>query len=353
MTINDNKPNKSTTSVIEEMARKEMKDDTKTWLAAHLFYAEPWEEFLIDAVKPFVQSILADKFAEQFFFIRYWERGPHIRLRFYGETKILNSKLKPAIAACFSDYFRKQPSRREEPDWIKKLPREQRWFSNNSVQFIPYEPEIERYGGPVGLQIAEKQFEASSRAVLDILKENKPWSYDRALGAAIQLHLAFASGLHMDLTESKAFYSHVFQNWLARSYSYHSKMNEVELKSKRDTTLKAFEENFVTQQPTLVPYIKTVWQALEHHVAFQQTWLNRWRNKTSTVYDQLCNSQNQQKLTYPDWLEPNRELKGLKKEPKLWFILGSCIHMTNNRLGILNRDEAYLGYLIKSCLESI
>ena len=45
-----------------------MKDDTKTWLATYLYYAEPWEEFLTDAVKPFVESVLENNLAEQFFF---------------------------------------------------------------------------------------------------------------------------------------------------------------------------------------------------------------------------------------------------------------------------------------------
>ncbi|MGB5931124.1 MAG: lantibiotic dehydratase C-terminal domain-containing protein, partial [Cyclobacteriaceae bacterium] len=34
-----------------------------------------------------------------------------------------------------------------------------------------------------------------------------------------------------------------------------------------------------------------------------------------------------------------------------WRIYDSYVHMTNNRLGIQNRDEAYLAYLIKKCLD--
>ena len=35
---------------------------------------------------------------------------------------------------------------------------------------------------------------------------------------------------------------------------------------------------------------------------------------------------------------------------RLWPILESYTHMTNNRLGVLNRDEAFLGYLIENTM---
>ena len=60
-------------------------DAQKQWLAAYLYYSGNWEKFLTNSVKPFVEDILDRKLAEQYFFIRYWERGPHIRLRFKGD----------------------------------------------------------------------------------------------------------------------------------------------------------------------------------------------------------------------------------------------------------------------------
>lgn len=351
MTINDDKSNKSTTSVIEEMVRKEMKDDTKTWLATYLYYAEPWEEFLTDAVKPFVESVLENNLAEQFFFIRYWERGPHIRLRFKGKKNLLEKELKPEIKSCFSDYFRKYPSRREEPKWATELPKNKRWFANNSIKFIKYEPEFERYGGPVGIVIAESQFEASSQVVLAIIEESKSWDYDRALGAAIQLHLGLTAALNMDLTETRLFYSYVFKSWFSRAYGFNSNSNQEESKLRQENTLKAFEENFVKQESILIPYFKTLWDALENEVEFEQARLNQWQLNMTTVSTKLYNSQKKLALNYPDWFKTDSNLNIAETCPQLWFILTSYVHMTNNRLGIMNHDEAYLGYLIKRGLE--
>src|SRR5438874_11952323 len=52
-----------------------------TWRSYHLFRAEPWEEFLCTGVRPLVDELADAGLTEGFFFIRYWERGPHIRLR--------------------------------------------------------------------------------------------------------------------------------------------------------------------------------------------------------------------------------------------------------------------------------
>jgi hypothetical protein len=50
-----------------------------------------------------------------------------------------------------------------------------------------------------------------------------------------------------------------------------------------------------------------------------------------------------QPLIVPD------QTAGLAKQ-QLWAIYDSYIHMLNNRLGIMNRDEGYLGFLIKEVL---
>jgi len=315
----------------------------KTWLAAYLYYAEPWEEFLIQAIRPFVQPVMEKNLAEQFFFIRYWERGPHLRLRFKGEKERLESEIKPRLESYFHNYFKKKQSQRKDPEQLGRLPENQQWFPNNSIRFIGYEPEIERYGGPTGILIAEEQFEASSDAVLAVIEESGQWDYDRALGAAIQLHLGFAFSLGMDLIEATAFYSHIFNLWFSKSWGYEQDISEEELKKRRDITLKAFAENFAKQKTALIPYHNTLWNAFTGNISFEQEWLNRWMEQTAATGNRLKTAHASGELVFPQWLT---------SQP-LWFILESYVHMTNNRLGILNRDEAFLGYLIKESLGEI
>jgi hypothetical protein len=325
----------------------------KEWLAGYLYYAEPWEDFLIRAVKPFLDSVFDSSLAEQFFFIRYWERGPHIRLRFFGESDRLQRELKSRMETFFYDFFKEHPSERQEPAEIKDLPEGRQWFDNNSLQFIHYEPEVQRYGGPVGIRIAERQFEISSEAVLAVIGESGNWDYERALGAAIQLHLGFAFALSMDLNEAAAFFSRIFTIWFGRSYGYAPGLTTDEIEERRDLTLKAFNENFEGQKAVLVPFHQTLWNALSEGVLFEQEWLNQWLRGMEDIGRELRQAQEAEEIEFPGWFTPSTDLDVPVSRQYLWSILESYVHMTNNRLGILNRDEAYLGYLIRQSLEAI
>lgn len=329
------------------------KGRNKEWLAGYLYFAEPWEDFLTQVVGPFVESVMEEHLAEQFFFIRYWELGPHIRLRFKGESCMLTGELKSRMETFFGDFFRKHPSPRREPAEVRKLPKDRQWIDNNSLKFVPYEPEVQRYGGPVGILMAERQFEISSRAVLSVMEESESWDYERALGAAIQLHLAFAFGVGMDLAETREFFCRIFGMWLARSYGHTSGLTADEIQKRRELTLKAFAENFGNQKSVLVPFHETFWNALSREAVFEQEWLNQWLLGMREIGKELQDAQKHGRLEFPDWFKPNPEIGIPAARQYLWSILESCVHMTNNRLGILNRDEAYLGYLIQQCLEHL
>lgn len=326
-----------------------MANQSKTWLAAYLYYNEPWEEFLVKSVQPFVQQMITSKLADQYFFIRYWEKGPHIRLRFYGDIDVLNEKVKPALIRHFEAWFEENPSERTDPEWMKEAVAEHRWFPNNTVQFIDYEPETDRYGGEAATLLAERQFNASSNATFDVISESlQSWDYNRALGAAIQLHLGFAFGIGMNQEEAAAFFSNVFQNWAPRAYYFFEKdITSEELERRRLETLKAFETNFQNQKDALLPFFQTVWEAFEDGQLFDQEWLNQWVVDMTAIKEQLDKLQQNNQLVIPDWYQV-KEFNTIPEENKQrWAIYDSYIHMVNNRLGIMNRDEGYLAYLVR------
>ena len=322
-----------------------------TWLAGYLYYTGAQETFLTQAVAPFVHTMLAQGWAEQGFFIRYGERGPHIRLRFKGHPGTLEHRVKPQFVSFFQDYYARYPSQRRDPAWVQELPPEQRWFPNNSVQFVVYEPEIARYGGPVGIHIAERQFHASSCAVLAVLQDSGCWSYDRALGAAIQLHLTFAAALGMDLYETTQFYTSVSQHWYDYAVPSADDPSAQTRAQRREHILSIFAQQFTQQQVTLMPYHEALWKALVTDVVFEQDWLNRWRYDMSQVGCALRAAQ--QQLLVPYGWQPNPTLAIPVARQQLWPIFESYVHMTNNRLGIFNRDEAYIGYLIHQSLQAL
>jgi thiopeptide-type bacteriocin biosynthesis protein len=320
------------------------------WLAAYLYYAEPWTDFLLNAVQPFIRETMTFPGVEQYFFIRYWERGPHIRLRFKGDADVLAQTVKPRLLAHFTDYMQQHPSERFTPEWETTLPEGDRWFPNNSVQWIDYEPETERYGGDVGILIAERHFQDSSETILRIMRESASYTYERALGAAIQMHLAFAHAMRMNLATAQEFYRSIFYGWLPSAYGgYRPDITPEQRQEAQNAVLKAFEEQFEKQKPMLLPFHQTVWDALQEGVEFEQEWLNSWIQGVQRTASEFYAATERGEIIDPmQSTSPEVQQNIFGKT-----ILGSYVHMTNNRLGIQNRDEGYLGYLIMRSMEAL
>lgn len=332
-------------------------DDAKStatgWLAAHLHYSEPWEEFLVQAVSPFVGEALREKLAEQFFFVRFWERGPHIRLRFKGVKSTLDTRLKPKLNAHFEEYFESYPRGEVESPRPADLSEPQLWHPNNTIQFDDYLPEVARYGGTAGMSIAERQFQASSQAVLSVIEEGHTWSYERALGAAIQLHLGFAHATGMDLSETCAFFTHIFRISFGRAYGRDPMLSVTDLRERHVAALGAFRESFEDQAPCLLPIHRNLWSGITHRAEFNQEWMNAWVSGMLDISDSLYTAMGQGRLQIPEWFRVNPALTVDVERQRCWSILSSYIHMTNNRLGLLNRDESFVAYVIMRSLAEL
>ncbi|MBL3657009.1 lantibiotic dehydratase C-terminal domain-containing protein [Fulvivirga sediminis] len=319
-------------------------NEEKSWMAAHIYYSEPWENLLIKGLFPLIMSEDFRKSMDQFFFIRFWERGPHIRLRVKGEEKVLEDTLKPLVSAHFNSYFTSYSSKRNgfnEQDISG-------WYDNNSIQYLSYDPEIVRYGGASLLPLAEKQFQASSFAVLSLLRDNsEEWDYSSALGAGIQLHLSFAFAAGMNEREVLLFFNQVFQNWFPRAYQvYAENITKRELNERKHHTLKVFKSNLDAQKEVLIPHVKTVWQALRRGEGFENDILNDWIISNQKITKEMTNEVNSDRFSFPSLFKVYKTLETSEQNQRLWSVYDSLIHMTNNRLGIRNHDEGYLAYLM-------
>jgi len=327
------------------------------WLSAYLYYNEPWETFLVEAVEPYIKTVMQTGVADQYFFIRYWDRGPHIRLRFKAETKIINEILRPNLEEHFLGYFDSKPSQRTEPNYPLSFPDEYKWLPNNSVVFCDYEPEVNRYGGLAGVKIAELQFQVSADITLQSIKHRLlEWSYDDALGVAIKLHLGFAFAMGMDLSEAASFFHFLYHNWLPRSFRYyHKKLSREEYLQQANELTDAFAQSFELQKEQLIPFHLAMWEALATQSEFEEEALNTWLSVNQSIKLQLDKAslegqleerapEEQYSLVNNAVLEEDQQL--------LWSIYGDYFHMTNNRLGILNRDEGFLAYLMMGSLQA-
>jgi thiopeptide-type bacteriocin biosynthesis protein len=119
--------------------------------------------------------------AEEWFFIRYADPDPHLRLRFRGAPERLMGHLLPQVCAWAADLMRDGLCLR--------------------FCFDTYDREVERYGGEVGTTTAEALFAADSRAVVELLdlSQQRLLEMDRMTLAVLSIDDLLAG---LGLTES-------------------------------------------------------------------------------------------------------------------------------------------------------
>lgn len=121
------------------------------WLYLKLYGGrEPEDDILGGALREFLAALPRRERELPFFFLRYSDPEPHLRLRFHGDPKRLQRKLVPRLG-----------------DWAEGLVRAGQC---RSFAFDTYEREIERYGGPAAMGVAERIFAADTRAVLSLIE---------------------------------------------------------------------------------------------------------------------------------------------------------------------------------------
>jgi thiopeptide-type bacteriocin biosynthesis protein len=120
------------------------------WLFAKIYSGRGLaDRILSDVVRPLVESTMRSGIADAWFFIRYADPEPHLRLRFHGDRLRLSGELLPALESTFAP--------------LVDDGRIARW------QLDTYVREVERYGGDAGILLAERVFHADSECVLDIV----------------------------------------------------------------------------------------------------------------------------------------------------------------------------------------
>ncbi|MBZ4323279.1 lantibiotic dehydratase [Streptomyces huiliensis] len=115
------------------------------WLHAKLYAAESFHDELLAAhLPPLLRAV--DAHVDHWFFIRYRDPEPHLRLRFHGEAKALATHVLPELARHVRDL--------QDAGLVREM------------TLDAYMPETDRYGGPGVLPHAERLFHLDSRSVL-------------------------------------------------------------------------------------------------------------------------------------------------------------------------------------------
>ena len=121
------------------------------WLYAKLYTGPAAaDRVLLDTVAPLAAETQLNGAADRWFFVRYADPDPHLRVRFAGRPERLLRDVLPALQAAAAALI---------DDGVM-------W----RLQLDTYEREIERYGGDEAIDLAEELFAADSEAVIDVLK---------------------------------------------------------------------------------------------------------------------------------------------------------------------------------------
>jgi thiopeptide-type bacteriocin biosynthesis protein len=137
------------------------------------------ERVLSEAVAPVVHGEVASGGVARWFFLRYADPDWHVRLRLRGAPAHLYGAVLPALERALRPYHADGALHRLALD--------------------TYEPEIERYGGPAGMELAEAIFEADSRALIDVMPRHPPDRPERWRLTLLGMHdLLDALGLDLD-----------------------------------------------------------------------------------------------------------------------------------------------------------
>ena len=133
------------------VAREErLRPPGSDWLYLKLYGPrEDEDELLAGPVREQAEAAVRDGLASGWFFLRYGDPDPQLRLRFRGEPERLTGGLLPRLC-----------------EWAGTLVAA---GGRDRFAVDTYEREVERYGGPEGMAAAEDLFAADSRCVAALL----------------------------------------------------------------------------------------------------------------------------------------------------------------------------------------
>ncbi|QTJ37717.1 thiopeptide-type bacteriocin biosynthesis protein [Dolosigranulum pigrum] len=204
------------------------KEYINDWVSLHFYYYDQYKyDQLILKLLEFLKSEKNNLKITQYFFIRYWEGGPHIRLRY----KTVNSneyreEVFRKLKEIADDFWKNHPTTviLNESDYqkvIKEVPDSnteslEYLIPSETIKPIKYDPEFERYGNNRLMIKNESFFEISSDISVLLLKFllNKDSSYfHKLIVTTATLKLLIEITLARYTSETKDILNHMIDYW--------------------------------------------------------------------------------------------------------------------------------------------
>lgn len=283
-----------------------------SWRAMHVFYFDNQDRLLKDDIS----EVLKKNNVNDFFFIRYWENGPHIRLR----LKNVDNDMFMRVMSEIENYINENKSEieldirtyEEISDVLSEREgltyADHRLENNNTVKECEYQPELQKYSGENGVVLAEKEFIHSSKVALAVVQLNLKQTLKYIFSGVFACDIANA--LFESNNQKHEFFKQYVEYWLSFG------------ERKTDIAFNNFSQKIQTMSlnEDVIIYIQK-------------------------YYDEFNNQEFHKKL--------NEELKSTINENDIKRFGFNFVHLFNNRIGITPAEEAMIGVIAVRVLEEI
>ncbi|HEY3903794.1 MAG TPA: thiopeptide-type bacteriocin biosynthesis protein [Streptosporangiaceae bacterium] len=294
------------------------------WRALHIYLHRPMEQVdqvIKSCIVPLAAGLIADGKATSWFFIRYWEGGPHLRLRLADAD---DATLGQAIRTIGDFLTELPPVEQLDPGEFYAeaghSPQAQDrfgWHADGAIVEQPYVPEVGRYGGTEAIGLAETLFRQSSEVAVAVLSGTPRTGL---LARAVDLLLAVVHTLEIEPAEAAI--------WL-RGYFYAWEFIKEAPVTDAAAVRALAERDLVADASPWPRRSELVAAALQRPRSAYQAWAEAV-SKTQTALLALA------------------EADRLSDDPRR--ILLSQLHMLHNRLGLSIVEEQYLCWLVSLIL---
>ena len=135
---------------VEDLKEERYRKIGSDWLYYNIYIGENSQnDFILKELYPFAEDLIAEGLCDQWFYMRYKDPHDHLRIRFHGDPQTLILQVIPRVI-----------------EWEKR--------SNNGViqrmTIDSYIREVERYGGPNLISLAEEIFYRDSQTSYGLLR---------------------------------------------------------------------------------------------------------------------------------------------------------------------------------------
>ena len=319
------------------------------WVSLHVHYGEAFDTLLLRGVMPLIRSYSDQNLIDGYFFIRYLERGPHLRVRVLCNANASRDVLQSDLAGDLQVYVDANAS---ELTYAGILGHASFGMSlaagfdnadavpNNTVIPVAYEPEYERYGGAEAIDVSENLFMASSAAAVRLIQSSEQDQRRRLIGA-IAASLLGARVFLRDADEASRFFTR-----------YQASARDIlQLDSRQyDEVRQAMTARFEQNRGTFHLLLERLWRGEAQLDTLGLAPLCAWRqalNEARNAFTVLGFAESRAPSS-PFGLDPR---KG--EEPSLTSLCASHVHLTNNRLGISALGELYVAFILSSVLQRL